>query len=62
MSNRMQRSGLKLHEGKFRLDFRNHFFTERMVKHWNRMPREVIGSSSLEEFKRHVNVALKDIV
>ncbi|KFV53807.1 hypothetical protein N341_12705, partial [Tyto alba] len=52
----------KLHQGRFTLDIRKNFVIEGVIKHWNRMPREVLGSSSLEVFKRRVDVAFRDMV
>ena len=60
--NQTRGNSLKLHRGSFRLDIRKNFFTERVVKHWNRLPREVVEVPSLEVFKRHIIVELKEMV
>jgi len=54
--------GLRLHQGRFRLNIRKNCFTERVVKHWNRLPREVVESSSLEVSRKRVDMALEDVV
>ena len=53
---------LKLRQGRFRLDIRRKFFTQRVVMHWNRLPKEVVDAPSLEAFKARLDVALGSLV
>ena len=49
-------------DGRFRLDVREKFFTTRVVKCWNRLPREVVDAPSLEVFKARLNGALGSLI
>jgi len=49
-------------EGRLRLDIRKKFFTLRMVRHWNRLPGEVVDVPSLEAFKARLDGTLHNLV
>ncbi|KFR01048.1 hypothetical protein Y956_01783, partial [Nipponia nippon] len=55
-------NGFKLKEGRFKLDIRKKFFTVRVVKHWHRLPREVVDAPSLAVFKARLDGALSNLV
>ena len=44
------------------MDTRRNFFTQRVVMHWNRLPKEVVDVPSLEAFKARLDVALGSLV
>lgn len=57
----MTGNGLKLSQGRCKLDVNTKFLIERAVKHWNRMAREAVESLPMEVFERLLHVAPRDM-
>ncbi|KFP11486.1 hypothetical protein Z169_07637, partial [Egretta garzetta] len=55
-------NGFKLKQGRFRLDIRKKSSKMRVVKHWNRLPKEAVEAPSLETFKARLDGALSNLI
>ena len=61
-SDKTRGNGFKLGQGTFRLDIRKIFLTQRVVTHWDGLPKKVVDAPSLEAFKARLDVALDSLV
>ncbi len=59
---RTRGNGFKLRPGRFRLDIRKKIFTQIVLTHWNRLPKEVVDAPSLQVLKARLDVALGSLV
>jgi len=57
-SNRTRGNRHKLKHRKFQLNMRKNFFPLRVMEHWNRLPRGLVESPSLEILKTHLDKVL----
>ena len=54
-------NGFKLQEKRFQLNSRKHFLTVRAVRKWNMLPRRVVESPSLKDFRRRLDKHLSGV-
>lgn len=62
MCDRTGDNNIKMKESKFRLNLRKKFFVMRVLEHSKKLPRKVVGTSSLEGLRVELNRALVNLI